>query len=471
MDVFIPGENLRPSQVYQRVLAGMPTHIPVDSFLRLRGEKNIIVHGDCLWSHSQSQRLHSDLRGAQQKYLVENLCGRGRKKRKQSPYAEKSIGIETMVLEESKALTRKNGLLKVEPMAQHELRRQALWHMASQKKVMGTGAVSDKQARQQDEFEAYHSRRPWENSHQMPEEISGEERLQQVCTIGYNWWGDTARSSQYLTQLVLAKALCQGIVPESVRISLVIPEDDPIWAQHLFKTSLKAVESVLEKEGVGFAGGDTMKGPHWSLNLTVAGPRRWMMSSAFSKGDYLLLTRPLGLGLLWSRRTHECFKSQWFEDAVDYPVCPGVLPLAQFFKKFKVSTAVMIEEWGLLYHSLLALGVDQQLLINFRNLPKWQGVDEVLETPASNKALDKNWQRIRSQVNFDRDHISKGNAILWDPRSHGAMVLAVSSSQCDLALASLQKMGFTEATLVGCVREQFTNKKMVLSDWNGGLQT
>ena len=107
------------------------------------------------------------------------------------------------------------------------------------------------------------------------------------------------------------------------------------------------------------------------------------------------------------------------------------------------------------------------MMINFRNLPRWQGVDEVLETPVSNQALDKNWQRIRNQVNFDRDNISKGNAILWDSRSHGAMVIAVSSTQREKALASLIEMGFTEATLVGCVRDQSTDKKMVLSDWNG----
>lgn len=495
VDVYIPGENFRPSEVYQRVLAGRPTHIPVEANMALRGEENIFIHGQCLWGASGHQSFHPDLRKQQQVHLKEHWRGpsgavhrkdrpqgfpslkshhlRSRGKGQKGPYKNyksKPVPWSGFITSENQVIKNSNGFCKTIEVPSHDLRLQALHELKERKKIPGVFALADQEAQEQEDFEAYNSRRPWEHSHQFFTERAGKDQLQQVCTFGYNWWGDTARSSRYLTQLVLAKALCQGLLPESVRISLVIPEEDPIWAQHLFQTSVKAVEAVLEKEKVSFAGGDTMKGPHWSLNLTVAGPQKAPQkgnpSKGFSNGDYMLLTRPLGLGLLWSRRTQDQFQSQWFEDAVDYPVCPGVSELTEFLQEFDIQTAVMVEEWGFLYHCFQELQVDQQMMVNFRHLPKWQGVDQVLETPVKSPALDKNWQRVRNHVNFDRDNISKGNAILWDSRSHGAMVIGVSSTQWEKALASLKKMGFTEATLVGCVREQRTSKRMVLSDWN-----
>ena len=139
--------------------------------------------------------------------------------------------------------------------------------------------------------------------------------------------------------------------------------------------------------------------------------------------------------------------------------------MIDFSRENQVLGAVAIEEWGFLYHCMKAVPPDQQLLVNFRQVPKWQGIQNLLTLGTVSETMDSNWQKISGEVNFDCDRISPGNRILWDSRSHGSMVFALPPAGWKKALASLRKMGFTEATLVGHLRSQGASPKVVLSDW------
>jgi len=463
LDVFIPSEHFRPKDLYTRLLSDNSQSLLVNQSLQYVKDPSIYIHGDCVqWASEKTPMIFSDKK-EQQRVLGQNLALPHPKGRK-ATYRPQLRKLDELPLDSHRKLRFMGPFVKEVPWDRHDWRLEMNRALA-QKREVPIHKERRSQLESMESYEAGHARRPWESTRSFrKEDEQGQLRL--VSTVGYNWWGDFGLSCEYLTQVALAKSLCQGLIPESLRLSLVIPESEDVrWSQHLFQTSIRAVERVLKQEGVFFAGGDTLTGPHWSLALTVAGQQMPNMAQNFRPGDYLIVTRPLGFGLLWSGRYLEKFKSQWFEKAMAYPVSPGILALSEFFQNFDVRGAVVVEEWGFLYHCMQALAGDQQLVVNFRKVPKWDGIDTVLKSSVSLPTVNSNWERVADEVNFDRDRLSKTNSILWDSRSHGSMVLGVRPENWKTALASLQEMGFTDASLMGCIRPQKTAKRVVLSDW------
>ena len=104
-------------------------------------------------------------------------------------------------------------------------------------------------------------------------------------------------------------------------------------------------------------------------------------------------------------------------------------------------------------------------MVNFREVPRWPGVDTVIAQAPLHPSSEHNWQRVMGHVPFQQEEVSVNNRVLWDPLSQGALVIGVSADSYSQALCKLRQMGYTHANLIGCVRPQVKGYKVVLSDW------
>ncbi len=311
-------------------------------------------------------------------------------------------------------------------------------------------------------YQAEHMSRPW-HGHLTEKKELGQSQM--VSFSGFNQWGSVIQSTQKIFECLMLKSFSVGVKPENLRFMLTLPRSKGRLTQSIFESTLKAIEEMASLLKLDLDGGDTFDGQHWRLSLTVSGERQFSVSEKYKTHDYILITRPLGYGLVWSHRTHEQFSSKWVEEN-------GInIHHLQFnhFKKFvdQYNNCVlnMIEEWGFIHHSSQNLTPDQQLMINFREIPRQKGVDVISPLPMTYPALDLNWTRIKKDVAFDRNEVSAINSVLWDPLSQGAMVIGVSARDSMQALEDLKKMGFKQTKVIGCVRPKVNNNKVVLSDW------
>ncbi len=337
--------------------------------------------------------------------------------------------------------------------------------MIQQQQVVEVLEPRRHQIQEELEFQAQHMSRPWQGLYnRFQEDRKSEFRLNSFN--GFNSWGSYALSAIKITEIALLKSLSQGIHPQQLRFNLTLPDQDQQLLNHVFESTFRAIESVAEKQGVEIDGGDTFNGPHWHLSVTIGGASFAEPESPFRPHDYLIVTRPLGFGFLWAGRLTERFNSGWIQKSIEQPILKDANRIKDFLLRWKPSGKVLIEEWGFLFHCLQKLPGHQQLMVNLREVPRWNGADELINQKVSHPGLDTNWTRIQDDVAFDRSEVSLNNSILWDSMSQGSLVLGVRAHEYQEVLADLHGLGYERAALVGSIRPKSKGNRVVLSDWS-----
>jgi len=91
-----------------------------------------------------------------------------------------------------------------------------------------------------------------------------------------------------------------GALPHSALVTAVLPRmNEPLQIRTLTDI-MDGVQSCLESEGVRIIGGHTTQGSELAVGLTVLGdaPARTLTKSGAEPGDSLVLTKPLGTGVI-----------------------------------------------------------------------------------------------------------------------------------------------------------------------------
>ena len=315
------------------------------------------------------------------------------------------------------------------------------------------------------QYQAQHMSRPWAGLiSSTKEEVDHPYRLNSFN--GFNSWGSYAQSAIKICEISILKSLSKGVLPKQLRFSLTLPDSAKHLTNHIFESTFRAIESVAQKNNVEIDGGDTFDGRHWHLNVTIGGEVYREPLQRFRAHDYLIMTRPLGFGFLWAGRLQDQFDSNWILKTMKDPLLVGFEKFMEFSERWNPSAQVLIEEWGFLYHCLQKLPAHQQLMVNFREVPRWEGIDQLINENVELPGLDTNWPRIKDDVAFSKDDVSVNNSILWDPMSQGSLVFGVPAENWKEALGDLQAMGYERAALVGCTRPKSKGNRVVLSDWS-----
>jgi NADH dehydrogenase FAD-containing subunit len=324
--------------------------------------------------------------------------------------------------------------------------------------------ISKKQLEDKLTYDSQHMSRPWQGTiSDSKNKLANAYRL--ISTNGFNSHGSYTQSTLKICEWAYLKTISRGIQPERLRFNLTLARDRNLLDNHIFESTFKAIEEFVYLNQIEIDGGDTFDGEHWQLSITLGGQANIQLGQKFQPHDYLIMTRPLGFGFLWANRLHECFDSKWITESLKSKIHTSFKNWTEFVNEYNPSTAVFIEEWGFLYHCLQALPINQQLMINFREVPRWSGIEKLLNHSQVHPGLDLNWERIKDSVAFKRSEVSLNNSILWDSLSQGALVIGVKAQDYKKAIESLKQLGFNHTSLVGCIRPKNSNNRIVLSDW------
>jgi hypothetical protein len=344
------------------------------------------------------------------------------------------------------------------------------WH--EQKKMASVASESQvfEQSRQSFakalDYESKHMSHPWSGLNLSSHHTRSQPPSYSLFSMnGFNWWGSYSQSAQKITEMALLQAMCEGVQPTHLSFQLGVPAQSSAMRQHIFESSFCGLSNLCEQRGIQLDGGHTYDNEFWQLYVTVGGERAFAVGEKLQPHDYLLITRPLGYGPLWTSRLSVGFDSSWVTEERDQsPICPWD-QLGAFVREFQPSRLIFVGEWGLLYHCMPYLPAKNQMIINFREVPRWSGLDQVIATAPSPPGADTNWQRVADHLPFRREEVSPHNLVLWDSLSLGAIVIGVRAENYTQALASLRKMGYSKANLIGCVRPKTQGSKFILSDW------
>ncbi len=232
-------------------------------------------------------------------------------------------------------------------------------------------------------------------------------------------------------------------------------------AKHLDMGMLKEIlhgghDKVVEA-GACLVGGHTVDDEEPKYGLCVSGvvhPDRIITNAGGKPGDALILTKPLGSGVLFNAVRSGKLP---FRD-LERDTLPSLAALngtaMETALKFDLHAATDITGFGLSGHSLeMALGSGSQVILYYDKLLFYNDALRMYqkgETTGSNKP---NQKLVQDKLQIRRSLSSSQEQLLYDPQTSGGLLLAVPAAQAAELIAALNAAGVETAVQVGEVVE------------------
>jgi len=222
----------------------------------------------------------------------------------------------------------------------------------------------------------------------------------------------------------------------------------------LLKEILRGGSDKIKEAGATMAGGHSVDDNEPKFGLAVTGrvhPDHILTNRGCRPGDALILTKPLGTGVLFNAGR---------SGKLPYPDLEAVLPLVAALNAVAIETALKYEihactditGFGILGHALeMAAGSGVQVELGYEQLPFYPNALKMYqqgETTGSNKANRKlaegSWEMVHVRSEEEEE-------LLFDPQTSGGLLLSLPAAQADDLLAALKKAGVDTAARVGQV--------------------
>ena len=208
-----------------------------------------------------------------------------------------------------------------------------------------------------------------------------------------------------------------------------------------------AVEALAEA-GAALLGGHSVRDPELKFGLAVVGEAdrdRLLTNAGARPGDRLLLTKPLGTGVLIN-----AFKADKLDEA---GLAPALAEMARLNAaagalalEHGVRAATDVTGFGLLGHALgMARASAAALRFVFARLPVYDGFHRLAKAGVSTGCTDANEENVRpfldERAGLDRTQ----RELLFDPQTSGGLLLSTPADRADALLAALLAAGHRAA--------------------------
>jgi selenide,water dikinase len=224
----------------------------------------------------------------------------------------------------------------------------------------------------------------------------------------------------------------------------------------LLKEILRGGNDKVVEAGASMAGGHSVDDNEPKYGLAVTGvvqPARILTNSGARPGDALVLTKPLGTGVLFN--ANRSGKLPYRELLTVLPVVAALNAKArEAALRFPVHACTDITGFGIMGHSLeMARGAGVRIELDYRSLPFYPNAVEMYrkgETTGSNKA---NRKAVQGLWDVKLKLASTEEELLFDPQTSGGLLLSLPESQADELVRALKSAGIEAAARIGRVIE------------------
>lgn len=231
-----------------------------------------------------------------------------------------------------------------------------------------------------------------------------------------------------------------------------IPEDLPMAT---FRAILDGAASKVRESGGVLAGGHTIRDPEPKYGLAVVGvvhPGHLLRKGGARPGDVLLLTKPLGTGLLVSGRRQGRTSEANLAAAVDSMRALNAAA-ARVLVDHGVRAATDITGFGLLGHGLeMARASGTRFVFDAGSLPALTGALDLARAGVETTGAGHNRGFVRSSLTI-RDGVAAELVVLaHDPQTSGGLLAPVEGPDAEAVMADLRAAG-VGAWRIGHVEE------------------
>ncbi len=223
-------------------------------------------------------------------------------------------------------------------------------------------------------------------------------------------------------------------------------------ATEVLREILRGGYEKVAEAGASVAGGHSVddQEPKYGLAVTgVVAPDRVLTNTGVRAGDALVLSKPLGTGVLFN--AHRSKKLPWPELAAVLPKVAALNRTAvEKALQFEVHACTDVTGFGLLGHALeMARGSGVRIDIRFQEVPRYPNALAMYqkgETTGSNRA---NLSLVEPHLEWAIQLSSAEKELLLDPQTSGGLLFSVPPEQADSLVQELRAAGMEEASCLG----------------------
>ena len=212
-------------------------------------------------------------------------------------------------------------------------------------------------------------------------------------------------------------------------------------------------DKVREAGGI-LAGGHSIFDESVKYGLSVTGtidPRKILANDTCEPGDRLILTKPLGTGIVCTAdRLGEASK-----EAMDLAV-RSMTTLnkyaAEILKKYTVHGCTDVTGFGFLGHLCEMTGEEWTAHVDCHRIPYISECREYIEAFYLTAAAQRNRNHLENKVRFEMaDFVME--EILYDPQTSGGLLVSLPEEESEAALKEIQSLGLP-CDVVGWITER-----------------
>ena len=253
------------------------------------------------------------------------------------------------------------------------------------------------------------------------------------------------------TNHCLSDLFAMGAEPRTAQVLATLPFAAPDKVEQDLFDLLSGVTEVLAESGAALVGGHTAEGPECALGLTVNGLcDRPMLKAGAADGDRLLLTKPLGTGVVFAADMRAEGPSEAVEAAIASMLRSNEAA-ARIFREHEATSCTDVTGFGLLGHlvEMLRAGeVDAEL--DLAAIPRLPGADALFERGFRSSLHPANAAFAIALHGLDPD--DPRAALLFDPQTSGGLLAAVPAERAMGCAEALAAAGCRAAAMIGTFR-------------------
>ncbi|MEE4192384.1 MAG: selenide, water dikinase SelD [Halieaceae bacterium] len=252
----------------------------------------------------------------------------------------------------------------------------------------------------------------------------------------------------------LSDIYAMGAVPHSAQVNVCLPYAGASLQRRELEQLLAGLAQELAGANCALVGGHSMEGPELSLGLAVNGSLSdagVLAKSGANVGDQLVLTKPLGTGVIFAAAMSGEAGGDCIAAAID-SMLRSNRAAADLARQYGASACTDITGFGLAGHLSEMLDKRQQAVLT--RLPALPGAEALLLSGHRSTLHEGNLAALAEPV-FSRKKalpMDAWPALLCDPQTSGGLLIAISESSAAALVSALEAAG-ENPTVVGEVRE------------------
>jgi selenide,water dikinase len=226
---------------------------------------------------------------------------------------------------------------------------------------------------------------------------------------------------------------------------------------------LKGGYDKVHEAGAALAGGHTIEDDEPKYGLSVTGfvhPDKIFTNSNSKSGDVLVLTKPLGIGIVNTAIKGEMADEKSYNEAVKVMTTLNK-EAKDAAVKAGANSVTDITGFGLLGHTLeMAQGSNVTIKINYRSLPIIKNVLEYAQMGLVPAGAYSNEKHVGEKVFFKSEIPREIKDVMYDPQTSGGLLISLERKNLEVLLKELERTSL-EYNVIGEVLKKESHSIIV----------